>query len=85
MARSGWKLECPPFQGLFSVRKSLNKWYEVEEHALPAGFFTFFSDTQEQDIEFLSDPDYYQHLHYTNQPGQLDNGDVDPDSQKVST
>ncbi|KAJ7863021.1 concanavalin A-like lectin/glucanase domain-containing protein, partial [Mycena olivaceomarginata] len=47
------------------------------------GFFTFFSDTQEQDIEFLSsDPDYYQHLHYTNQPGQLDNGDVDPDSQK---
>ncbi|KAJ7366951.1 concanavalin A-like lectin/glucanase domain-containing protein [Mycena albidolilacea] len=47
------------------------------------GFFTFFSDTQEQDIEFLSsDPDYYQRLHYTNQPGQLDNGDVDPDSQK---
>ncbi|KAJ7134699.1 concanavalin A-like lectin/glucanase domain-containing protein [Mycena epipterygia] len=47
------------------------------------GFFTYISDTQEQDIEFLSsDPDYYQHLHYTNQPGQLANGDVDPDAAK---
>jgi len=47
------------------------------------GFFTYISDTQEQDIEFLSsDPDYYQHLHYTNQPGQLPNGDVDPDAAK---
>ncbi|KAJ7784486.1 concanavalin A-like lectin/glucanase domain-containing protein [Mycena metata] len=36
------------------------------------GFFTYISDTQEQDIEFLSsDPDYYQHLYYTNQPGTV--------------
>ncbi|KAL0580105.1 hypothetical protein V5O48_001881 [Marasmius crinis-equi] len=34
------------------------------------GFFTYISNTQEQDIEFLSaDPDYYQHVYYTNQPG----------------
>ncbi|KAJ7304860.1 concanavalin A-like lectin/glucanase domain-containing protein [Mycena albidolilacea] len=47
------------------------------------GFFTYFNDTQEQDIEFLSsDSDYYQHLYYTNQPGQLPNGDVNPLSAK---
>ncbi|KAJ6559114.1 concanavalin A-like lectin/glucanase domain-containing protein [Mycena vulgaris] len=47
------------------------------------GFFTYFSDTQEQDIEFLSsDSDYYQHLYYTNQPGQLPNSDPDPDAAK---
>ncbi|KAF9267473.1 concanavalin A-like lectin/glucanase [Marasmius fiardii PR-910] len=35
------------------------------------GFFTYFSNTQEQDIEFLSaEPDYYQRVHYTNHPGQ---------------
>jgi beta-glucanase (GH16 family) len=35
------------------------------------GFFTYITGTQEQDIEFLSaDDDYYQHVHYTNQPGQ---------------
>ncbi|KAK1226591.1 hypothetical protein PQX77_010431 [Marasmius sp. AFHP31] len=35
------------------------------------GFFTFISNTQEQDIEFLSaDSDYYQRVYYTNQPGQ---------------
>ncbi|KAF8131339.1 concanavalin A-like lectin/glucanase domain-containing protein [Mycena galopus ATCC 62051] len=34
------------------------------------GFFTYITDTQEQDIEFLSaDPNYYQEVHYTNQPG----------------
>ncbi|KAJ7147034.1 concanavalin A-like lectin/glucanase domain-containing protein [Mycena crocata] len=47
------------------------------------GFFTYRSDSQEQDIEFLSsDPDYYQHLYYTNQPGQLPNGDVDTTAAK---
>lgn len=50
------------------------------------GFFTYISDTQEQDIEFLSsDVDYYQHLYYTNQPGQLPNSDPDPDAAKVNT
>ncbi|KAJ7672749.1 concanavalin A-like lectin/glucanase domain-containing protein [Mycena rosella] len=47
------------------------------------GFFTYITDSQEQDIEFLSsDADYYQHLYYTNQPGQLANGDSDPDAAK---
>ncbi|KAJ7505216.1 concanavalin A-like lectin/glucanase domain-containing protein [Mycena galericulata] len=47
------------------------------------GFFTYISDTQEQDIEFLSsDTDYYQHVYYTNQPGQLPNGDTDPAAAK---
>ncbi|KAF7351527.1 Concanavalin a-like lectin glucanase [Mycena sanguinolenta] len=47
------------------------------------GFFTYDGDTQEQDIEFLSsDTNYYQHVHYTNQPGQLPDGDVDPDAAK---
>ncbi|KAK7048429.1 concanavalin a-like lectin glucanase [Favolaschia claudopus] len=47
------------------------------------GFFTYITDSQEQDIEFLSsDPDYYQRLYYTNQPGQLPNGDVDPNAAK---
>ncbi|KAJ6528406.1 concanavalin A-like lectin/glucanase domain-containing protein [Mycena capillaripes] len=47
------------------------------------GFFTYITDTQEQDIEFLSsDPDFAQHVYYTNQPGQLPNGDVDRDSAK---
>ncbi|TFK47022.1 concanavalin A-like lectin/glucanase [Heliocybe sulcata] len=33
------------------------------------GFFTFQSNTQEADIEFLSsDPSYYNTAHYTNQP-----------------
>ncbi|KAJ7791701.1 concanavalin A-like lectin/glucanase domain-containing protein [Mycena olivaceomarginata] len=42
------------------------------------GFFTYITGTQEQDIEFLSsDSDYYQHLYYTNQPGQFPNGTVD--------
>ncbi|KAG7088476.1 hypothetical protein E1B28_012465 [Marasmius oreades] len=35
------------------------------------GFFTYFSNSQEQDIEFLSaEPNYYQRVHYTNHPGQ---------------
>lgn len=35
------------------------------------GFFTYINDSQESDIEFLSsDVNYYQHVHYTNQPGQ---------------
>ncbi|KAJ7935725.1 concanavalin A-like lectin/glucanase domain-containing protein [Mycena leptocephala] len=47
------------------------------------GFFTYINDSQEQDIEFLSsDTDYYQHLYYTNQPGQLPGGDVDPAAAK---
>ncbi|KAJ7761599.1 concanavalin A-like lectin/glucanase domain-containing protein [Mycena maculata] len=47
------------------------------------GFFTYISDTQEQDIEFLSsDPEYYQQVHYTNQPGTLPDGDTDPDAAK---
>ncbi|KAF9267474.1 concanavalin A-like lectin/glucanase [Marasmius fiardii PR-910] len=34
------------------------------------GFFTYINDAQEQDIEFLSaETDYYQRVHYTNQPG----------------
>ncbi|KAJ7644214.1 concanavalin A-like lectin/glucanase domain-containing protein [Roridomyces roridus] len=46
------------------------------------GFFTYISDTQEQDIEFLSsDADYYQRLYYTNQPGLI-NGDTDPNAAK---
>ncbi|KZT29563.1 glycoside hydrolase family 16 protein [Neolentinus lepideus HHB14362 ss-1] len=33
------------------------------------GFFTYKSDTEETDIEFLSsDPTYYNTVHYTNQP-----------------
>ncbi|KAJ7885848.1 concanavalin A-like lectin/glucanase domain-containing protein [Mycena leptocephala] len=47
------------------------------------GFFTYITDTQEQDIEFLSsDPDYGRRVYYTNQPGQLPNGDVDRNSAK---
>ncbi|KAJ7894176.1 hypothetical protein B0H14DRAFT_3426945 [Mycena olivaceomarginata] len=47
------------------------------------GFFTYITDTQEQDIEFLSsDSDYYQHLYYTNQPGQLPNGNVNTAAAK---
>ncbi|KAJ7675747.1 concanavalin A-like lectin/glucanase domain-containing protein [Mycena polygramma] len=46
------------------------------------GFFTYISNTQEQDIEFLSsDTDYYQHLYYTNQPGNV-GGVPDPDAAK---
>ncbi|KAG8689132.1 hypothetical protein FRC11_004026 [Ceratobasidium sp. 423] len=46
------------------------------------GFFTYKSDTQEADIEFLSsDSDYYQRVHQTNQPG-LVNGDTDPNAYK---
>jgi len=47
------------------------------------GFFTYKNDTQEQDIEFVSaDPEYYQTVHYTNQPGQLPNTDPDPAAHK---
>lgn len=46
------------------------------------GFFSYINDVQEQDIEFLSsDADYYQHVHYTNQPGSSD-GVVDPAAAK---
>ncbi|KAJ4496556.1 concanavalin A-like lectin/glucanase domain-containing protein [Lentinula lateritia] len=46
------------------------------------GFFSYKSDTQEQDIEFLSsDIDYYQHVYYTDQPGTVD-GVVDPNAHK---
>ncbi|KAJ7672797.1 hypothetical protein B0H17DRAFT_179232 [Mycena rosella] len=45
------------------------------------GFFTYIIDTQEQDIEFLSS-DYYQHVYYTNQPGQLPSGNVDTQAAK---
>ncbi|KAJ6559116.1 hypothetical protein DFH09DRAFT_1161961 [Mycena vulgaris] len=56
----------------------------TEASNIHVGFFTYFSDTQEQDIEFLSsDSDYYQHLYYTNQPGQLPNSDPDPDAAKL--
>ncbi|KAG8712283.1 hypothetical protein FRC08_014797 [Ceratobasidium sp. 394] len=49
------------------------------------GFFTYQSNTQEADIEFLSsDANYYQTLHQTNQPG-LVNDDTDPDAAKVVT
>jgi hypothetical protein len=35
-------------------------------------------------MEFLSsNADYYQHLYYINQPGQLANSDRDPDAAKV--
>lgn len=45
-----------------------------------SGFFTFISDTEEQDIEFLSsDPEYFETVHYTDQPGTVD-GVVDPDA-----
>ncbi|KAJ6459036.1 concanavalin A-like lectin/glucanase domain-containing protein [Mycena sanguinolenta] len=48
------------------------------------GFFTYFNDTQEQDIEFLSsDTNYYQTVHYTNQPGQLPNGNINSNAAKV--
>ncbi|KAF7335185.1 Concanavalin a-like lectin glucanase [Mycena sanguinolenta] len=54
----------------------------TEDPATP-GFFTYISGTQEQDIEFLSsDTNYYQQVHYTNQPGQLSSGDPDPDAAK---
>ncbi|KAJ4469759.1 concanavalin A-like lectin/glucanase domain-containing protein [Lentinula edodes] len=46
------------------------------------GFFSYKSDIQEQDIEFLSsDIDYYQHVYYTDQPGTVD-GVVDPNAHK---
>ncbi|KAJ3980146.1 concanavalin A-like lectin/glucanase domain-containing protein [Lentinula detonsa] len=46
------------------------------------GFFSYKSDTQEQDIEFLSsDSDYYQHVYYTDQPGTV-NGVVDANAHK---
>ncbi|KIJ32811.1 glycoside hydrolase family 16 protein [Sphaerobolus stellatus SS14] len=46
------------------------------------GFFTYINDSQEQDIEFLSsDPTYYQTVHYTNQPGNV-NGNADPQATK---
>lgn len=51
---------------------------------LSQGFFTYKNDTQEQDIEFVSaDPEYFQTVHYTNQPGQLPNTDPDPAAHKV--
>lgn len=47
------------------------------------GFFTYFNDTQEADIEFLSsDTDYYQTLHHTNQPGLTPDENTDPDASK---
>ncbi|CUA78512.1 hypothetical protein RSOLAG22IIIB_07127 [Rhizoctonia solani] len=46
------------------------------------GFFTYQSDTQEADIEFLSsDTDYYQRVHQTNQPGLI-NGNTDLNAYK---
>ncbi|TFK47024.1 concanavalin A-like lectin/glucanase [Heliocybe sulcata] len=42
------------------------------------GFFTYQSDTQEADIEFLSsDPNYYNTVHYTNQPHTTQEVSVD--------
>ncbi|QRV85770.1 glycoside hydrolase family 16 protein [Ceratobasidium sp. AG-Ba] len=47
------------------------------------GFFTFRSNTQEADIEFLSsDADYYQRVHHTNQPGLLPDQNTDPNAAK---
>ncbi|KAG8766376.1 hypothetical protein FRC12_006922 [Ceratobasidium sp. 428] len=47
------------------------------------GFFTYRSETQEADIEFLSsDTDYYRTVHLTNQPGLI-NGDTDPQASKT--
>jgi len=49
------------------------------------GFFTFKDNVNEADIEFLtSDANYYQTVHYTNQPGLL-NGDTDPNAAKQIT
>lgn len=49
------------------------------------GFFSYKSDTAEVDIEMLSsDPEYYNTIHYTNQPGTVA-GVVDNDSYKVVT
>ncbi|QRV95786.1 glycoside hydrolase family 16 protein [Ceratobasidium sp. AG-Ba] len=49
------------------------------------GFFTYQSDTQEADIEFLSsDANYYQTVHQTNQPG-LVNGNTDTNAYKMIT
>jgi beta-glucanase (GH16 family) len=54
------------------------------------GFFSYHQDSdgsnvQETDIEFLSsDPNYYDTIHYTNQPGTVA-GVVDPDAAKVIT
>lgn len=54
------------------------------------GFFTYYqnsdgSGVQETDIEFLSsDPVYYDTIHYTNQPGNV-NGVTDPAAAKVAT
>ncbi|KAJ3788302.1 concanavalin A-like lectin/glucanase domain-containing protein [Lentinula aff. detonsa] len=46
------------------------------------GFFSYESDTQEQDIEFLSsDDNSHQHVQYTNQPGTI-NGEVDNDAYR---
>src|SRR5688572_14388890 len=53
------------------------------------GFFTYHqnadgSNVQETDIEFLSsDANYYNTIHYTNQPGTV-NGNVDPNAYHVS-
>lgn len=54
------------------------------------GFFSYHQDSdgsnvQETDIEFLSsDPNYYDTIHYTNQPGSV-GGVTDPDAAKVVT
>ncbi|KAJ3849064.1 concanavalin A-like lectin/glucanase domain-containing protein [Lentinula lateritia] len=46
------------------------------------GFFSYESDTQEQDIEFVSSSNNaHQHVQYTNQPGTV-NGEVDEDSYR---
>ncbi|KAF9075956.1 concanavalin A-like lectin/glucanase domain-containing protein [Rhodocollybia butyracea] len=46
------------------------------------GFFSFRSDTEEQDIEFLSsDTNFFQQVHYTNQPGTV-NGVVNTAAAK---
>ncbi|KAJ4475595.1 concanavalin A-like lectin/glucanase domain-containing protein [Lentinula aciculospora] len=46
------------------------------------GFFSYESDTQEQDIEFLSsDSKSHQHVQYTNQPGTV-NGQVDEEAYR---
>ncbi|KAJ3713906.1 concanavalin A-like lectin/glucanase domain-containing protein [Lentinula raphanica] len=46
------------------------------------GFFSYESDSQEQDIEFLSSDDKsHQHVQYTNQPGTV-NGEVDDDAYR---
>lgn len=80
--RSFWCALPFPLSPFFHCHQSVQE-SGVLTNGYMAGFFTYISGTQEQDIEFLSsDVDYYQRVGYTNQPGSV-GGVVDTDAHKV--